>query len=35
MAFEQQIVAMNIEVKQIVPSDSACPRLRQIPASVR
>jgi hypothetical protein len=35
MALEQEIVAMNIEVKQIMPSDSACPWLRQIPASVR
>ena len=31
MALEHQIVAMNIEVKQIVPSDAACQRLRQIP----
>jgi transposase len=34
MALEQQIVAMNIEVEQIVSSDAACQRLRQIPGIV-
>jgi hypothetical protein len=32
MALEQQIVAMNIEVKQIVSSDAACQRLRPPPS---
>jgi transposase len=34
MALEQQIVAMNIEIEQIVFSDAACQRLRQIPGIV-
>jgi transposase len=34
MVLRQQIVAMNIEVAQIVSSDAACQRLRQIPGIV-